>query len=438
MEKGLLHIVNKAKGDPLFAAEGLDLENARITLQKLEGSIDEVSRPWKGMIPKLFFLKHQPRKSVHPVRFLSDFLESERIRREFLEEPTQDGADALLAQWDKTLQAYEEDAKAYKKALLDIQRIEGIDPSAAITYFNTGTTLNELLGWVDGLLENASAIESELKALRETLQNNRNDVVVGARGQREYKQWTENDLAPVDPGLKQLVGVHASLIKSKENLGTVVCEVDHFDEGNMRPHRFSVWKHKSIHSDCDLVTILLEDDMFFLNLAQGHFLDLSIYATVMDRGLDYWYQPATSLYSTLDVSYWAEVVTRADLEKREFENSSLVVGQQCSLLDLLLGAGVSANISFSKLIKIFDHNNTSTQLSFWYFARAYPTLYFLSFNESVWRLRKDPLLKGTRFGAASHYKPYKEVKGKVSLDVLKEVVSASTTRTADFMKKLGI
>ncbi|NQV93236.1 hypothetical protein HQ403_01930 [Candidatus Kaiserbacteria bacterium] len=437
---GLINFISTVKKDPLFAAEGLDLDNARKALLGLGNSVDELEEAWGGIISKLFFIKHPPRESLHPIEFLENFIESEYARRVFLKSGSKEDADALLNQWRETQKSYTKNLFSYKKALLEILKIEEIDPNAKIDYFSLVGSIGELLSWVDRLLENAEELDSEIKKLGGILKGEE-QIFRKSNDNRDKLIIEKADLPKlpqIDSNLEELVRVATIYTEKKKAFGPIVYWLGHFNEGKITPHRFLVYIGTSKHTNCKMVTILLADDMYFLNLKRDHFMDLSIYEPVMKKGLNYWYQPAAAIYNTLDASYWADIVTIADIKDRKFINEEQVLQQRSSLLDLLIGAGVSAGVTFTKLIKIVSHHKESAKLSYLYAARAYPTLYFLSFNQSVWRIEESPYLFGTRFAKESHYESYTDLKDKVPFDVLRDIVETSVMRTEYFKKKLGV
>ncbi|MCH7883456.1 hypothetical protein IIA95_03515 [Patescibacteria group bacterium] len=437
---GLENFIQVTKNDPLFAAEGLDLDNGRYALNELKKSFDAIKRAWKGLLARTFFFKYPPEETACPIRFLENFIESESVRRTFLENPSYEGAKMLLRQWTKTKEAYSEGANSYKEALLALKKIEGMNENAVIHYFDSAVSFSGLIDWIDGLLANSQRVGAEIKELESVLNGLRPPLIKSLAQSLVVEAKNLPRLPPVDSGLQELLKIETSKkhIKKYETFDPIIYWLAHFDEGNVTPRRFIVSFEESNNINCKRMSLLLADDMYFLNLKRGHLLDLSNYEPLIKKGLDYWYQPATYFYTTLDVSYWADIASIVDMKRRYFAYPDLVLRQRSSLLDLLIGTAASISANFSVQIKIFSHYRKLPPLNFFYLVRVHPTLYFLPFNKSVWRIKKDPHLFGTRFTRRLYHESYYDLKKRVPLHVLKDIVETSNNRFPYFKEKLGI
>lgn len=430
------------KENPLFAAEGLNLENAKFTLGELKKSLEEIKQSWKSIMAKLFFLKYPPEETAHPIGFLESFIESESCRRKFLQTPSLEKAKELLEIWKKTLSKYKNGVENYRTALLAIQKLERIKSDTKLSYFDVAPTFNDFLDWTKKLLENSQMLEVEIRNYELILSKGRYSSIAKKTDsdyKKDFNATEKLDLRPVPKELKALIEIAEAKFDVKEKYESIVHILGNFDGGKITPRKFDVlfsrapWKGGTSPK---MITVILADDMYFLNLSKGHFLDFSIYKPLIERNLDYFYQPATTFYSNLDISYLAEIVTAVDFKRREFGSRNLVLKQKSSLLDLLIGTGVYHDIYFACLLKIFAYYKKLPKLSFFYLARAYPTLYFLSFNRSVWRLNDDALIQGTRFGVSSHYEKFSEISSKINHEKLKRIVDISANRMKYFAKEL--
>jgi hypothetical protein len=442
MNENLTIFHKNVKENPLFAAEGLDLENIKYALGELRNSLEEVRKSWKSVTAKLFFLKYSPEETAHPVSFLESFLNSERLRRDFLLQPNIEKAKNLLESWQNTLQEYKSGIHSYKSALLAVQRLEGLKENQKLAYFDSSPKFIDYIDWTSLLLENSNEIESEMKDYQSLLVSGGKEITIKKRNEDNFLSNVisslENiDLPDIPNGIKELVNIIETKYTAEEKFESVVYPLDHFNKGKIVPRRFNVIIGEGVYSKPKQLIVLLSDDVYFLNLAKGHFVDLIIYRPLIEAKLDYWYQPATTFYSNLDVSYQAGIGTLVDLKRRKFENKTAVLEQQSSLLDLLIGTGVRNNIYFSNLLKILAYHNKLPKLSFFYLARAYPTLYFLSFNKSVWRIKKSPKINASRFGPHSHYETYYDLHDKIPLETLKKVVDISVNRMNYYQKELA-
>lgn len=440
MNINLHNFIQIVEQDPLFAAEGLDLENARLALQELTDSLQDIRKSWKSIVAKLFFLKYPPEDTVHPIRFLESFLKSEETRRGFLKSPNHENARILLKMWRETLEEYVRGIKSYQSALLAIQKLEHIESNSKMGYFDIAPTFLDFINWTDLLLENSRRLKLELDDCSLVLSGQRVPMIYKSRRKRNSFVHEEDslkvNLSPISDHLKQLTKIVQSKFIVEEKYESLVYSLGHFNEAKITPRRFNVLLARVKDVKSKLLMVILADDFYFLNFKKGHFLDFSIYRPLIERNLDYWCQPSTTFYSNLDISYQADLATIIDLKRRDFENPDLVKGQKSSLLDLLFGTGVYYNHRFAKLLKIFSYHKNLPKISFLYLARSYPSLYFLSFNESVWRLNKKPFINGTRFGANSSYETFQNLIKKVPFETLKEVVRISANRLGYFKEEL--
>lgn len=436
----LQNFIQIVRDDPLFAAEGLDLENSRLALQELADSLQDIMKSWKSVIAKMFFLKYPPEDTVHPIRFLEAFLRSEETRRAFLKSPNYENARILLRVWRETLEKYTQGVESYQGALLAIQKMEHIENNSKMGYFDIAPTFLDFVNWTDLFLENSRLLNLELDDRELVLSGESVPIVNTSWRQRNncsHKDCLlEESLPPIPDKLRQLVDIAQSKFIVEEKYESLISNLGHFNEGKITPRRFNVLLARIKDVKSKLLMVLLADDFYFLNFKKGHFLDLTIYRPLIERNLDYWCQPSTTFYSNLDISYQADLATVVDLKRRNFENPNLVKEQKSSLLDLLFGTGVYYNHRFAKLLKIFSYHKNLPKISFLYLARSYPSLYFLSFNESVWRLNKKPFINGTRFTSNSSYETFHNLVKEVPFETLKRVVEISVNRLRYFEEEL--
>src|SRR6185437_6942208 len=70
---------------------------------------------------------------------------------------------------------------------------------------------------------------------------------------------------------------------------------------------------------------------------------------LIDRGIPYWYQPASNLYTSLDQRYWADITALVDMQRRPELTAQLVWRQKSSMFDLILWAAVDDLKTFVEL-----------------------------------------------------------------------------------------
>lgn len=416
-------LIERVQHDPLFAAEGLDLSKACAALDRLEESLEVLISIWrKNIIARMFFLKHGA--AIHPVQFLRLFLESEHKRRVFLLSPNEISARELVASWNKTAGAYIDGARAYRAALMELQRMEGIRGDFQVSYFDTAPTFVELLEWVSLLEKNGKELKHQITTStpRPFLVG---DVLAG-----------NMETTLLSQELEELRTIGSLSKNAEECIGPISYKTGHFSGGEAKERIFFASIGRSREHHPYQIEIFLADDFYFLNFKKGHFLDMVIYRPLIEQGLSHWYQPSTTYYSSLDLRYHADIATIADMHRRGAQlNKELVVAQKSSLLDLLIGRGIHFNMRFAQLMAIFRHHGSMPPISFLLIARAYPSLYFLTFNKSVWRISEDAGLLASRFGSLSPYEHFGEVRKRISFSEISKIVEVSNRRMNFYTKE---
>ena len=442
MKDGLKSFYELTLRDPLFAAQGLDLINAAWALGRLEEAADSLEQVLRKK-NRWFCFWYPFRHTLHPVSFLKSFLDSEKKRRLFLSRPSLENAEALLKSHRATSRALEADLKAYREALLGIQQAERFSSETAIQYFDNMITFREVLASVDVMLENARLLGRELKEREKILKGEKTAAFFPKN--REMPDISK--FMPVKfegpalrPDLREIHESKEKRLRFVERYGPIFYTSALFDEAE-KTHQFFVYVLKDRESEQRQLEIVLADQYFFLDLDEMRdkfFLGMSIYQPLIKRGIRYWNQPSTAWYSVFDLAYWADLSAAADLTwRRPFLDRERVLFEKSSMLDLLLETGANYDELYVRLAKIMAKANELPSLIFTYVARGYPSLYYLPFNKSVWRLETRPNFTGTRFGEGSHYKKFDEIKDTLSREALLEVFKGGAYRNQDFNAELN-
>lgn len=439
-DKTLENIKWRAENDPLFAAEGLDIENARASVEELEQSVNLIEKILrKKLIYRLFLFRYPAAETAHPIRFLKEFVVAEELRRQFLKNPNREKASQLIKQWGKTAAAYLENAEAYQEAILALQKMEGPRDGQTIGYFDSAPTFSQYMEKISLLAENGRRLKSEVDDLDKILAG---ENIAMTPDDRSPKPGIGAAYPPkgikIPPELRKLIKIASMEGRAEEKYGPLIYKLGIFNEGVVAPRMFFVHIGRTRGVRSRQIEIFLGDDFYFLNLKRGHFLDQVIYRPLVEEGLEYWCQPTTSFYVTLDLGYQIDIATFVDLGRRKFRNREGVLRQKSSLFDLLVGRGVHYDKRFAELLAIFHYHKKMPPLSFFYLARSYPTLYFLVHNKSVWRLNENLSFETTRFGKKSHYENLDELKKKLRPDIIEKIVRISSQRMSYFKEELEI
>src|SRR3989344_1910521 len=156
--------------DPLFAAEGLNIDNAKQALNNLEKVTGKLEIIKPGLKGKIYFATHPLVKTLHPVDFLRCFLESETARRRFIRKPDFVSAKDLLSSYSKTRQALEKNLKAYKKACLNTQGKIKSDTSG-YNFYCRSLTFRGFIDAIDLMITNTKTLDLEIQSRGELLLN---------------------------------------------------------------------------------------------------------------------------------------------------------------------------------------------------------------------------------------------------------------------------
>src|SRR3990167_5555345 len=373
----------KTKGDPLFAAEGMDLENASAAIGELYQTTSRLEKLYRETKKEYWFhFRHSFLKTLHPFNFLRSFIECEKRRRIFLAEPSAASARRLINSYWHALASWEGDVSSYKKDNVKVDQ--------------------DLLETVPRM----DYIPFELVGPKLTAES---DFILSL----------EEDVMP-------------SIL---ERYGPIYYTLSHFD-GRPKNHQFYLYILKSPEADKKFLRITLADEYFFLEIDPAKYKfheGISIYEPLIKRGIRFWHQSATTFYSVRDFTYQADLASIADLHwRRKFLDKFLVLSQKSSLLDLFFWNGVIHEQTFLRMAKIEAASGVLNPLSYVFIVRSYPSLFFLPFNRSVWRLEERPNFVGSRFAGGSIYKTLDDIRKDVGKEDLREIFLGPSYRAKDW------
>ncbi len=431
--------------DPLFAAEGLDIDNAGWALDELELLTGKLERVWHKS-HRWFCFWHPFAETLHPIRFLRKFLESERRRRLFIIRPSEENARLLLRAYEKTVSALELNIAAYLDSISDLRRMEKVPPDGSILYFHTNS-----ISFAE-FVESAESIRRNAKELGREVERRRTLLSGGAPGSGNISGglFPKSDPIPRKdrgPALsekyqKMLLLEEKNLPGIVEKYGPIFYEFVHLD-GTPRVHNFFAYVTKDNFNRRQF-QISLADRRFFLELVntksalpsgQSSFDSRTrvIYDPMIKRGIPYWHQAVTSFYSVLDLRYYADLATVTDLGwRRPFLDKGAVLSQKSSMLDMILWNGVKHERTHLVMSRVQAGASQLPSPLYNFIARSYPSLYYLPFNRSVWRLDEPPRFLGSRFGRGGIYKTFEEIEPFVSAEILEKVFEGRKYRNEDW------
>jgi hypothetical protein len=200
-------------------------------------------------------------------------------------------------------------------------------------------------------------------------------------------------------------------------------------------HAFYAYIVEDKDSQARFLKVALADRFYFLPLfgmkdERGWGLG-SLHAPVIERGSTHWYQSVTHGYASRDQLYVADMATAFDLVRRPWLNREQVSLQRSSMLDLILmGLSFDLNMyldntkarSRAGLTRGYSHLDTLL-------IRTHPSVFYLPFNASVWRLEEMPNFLGTkRVSGEAKYKTYEEIEATLPEGMLEQIMQGGRIR----------
>lgn len=407
--------------DPLFAAEGLDLDNAKLALDELEKVTKKLQILDQTASGRIYFVFHPLTRILHPFRFLRSFLESEKVRRRFLVSPTFDHAKILVHCYFDTVRSLEKDLFAYRTACLAAQKKTQakVPRATAYNFYGRRVSFSDFINCIEVMLRNAQVLRNEVEGRSKLLLTLMQGALFGKQKQgskRPIPKASIIDPIPQKSVKKRLPSRYHELLRwaeqgrdymyylkkrygtiTTELLGPIFYELVQFDK-KPTVHQFFVSIAKDASGAPRSLSAILADQYHFIELSPDKYkfyADIFTYEPLIKRGIKYWYQPAASFYFTPDLTYYADLATIVDLKRRPFLNRSYILSQKSSMLDLILWNGYFHNLGY--LQSITARIKAGKKIGSWHYlliGRSYQSLYYLPFNRSVWRLREKPNFLG--------------------------------------------
>lgn len=397
--------IDMVKADPLFAAEGMDIERGEHTLVAIEASVREYESisSEHSFFTRLWYRRHPLSRYALPLPFLRKFMQSERERRRFLSERTNGAAQDLVRAWRETAEEYATSVRRFTQFYRTLQNLtERPD--------NPELSIQDVFGHVTSPAD----INRQLIAIQQNVQKLWEDLSVREKLLQEGQTYAVIQSAdkPLPPFLKAAVPekyreLHALELAHTlpfrkatilEEFGPFWYTLHEFD-GTPTPHIFISYIVRNNTTRNESVRILVADEYRFRerSLAPPLWHERN-QAQLRESGIPYWYQPATNLYTMRDQQYLAEIATLVDARRRPALDVLGVRTQKSSMLDLLLGACLEDHYILLEHVKDNCRRGTYTLDLAWLWARVrtHPSIYFLPFNASVWRLPEKLSMLGSR------------------------------------------
>ena len=412
--------------DPLFASEGLDLDDTRWAIDELADIARDLERVYRKSY-WWFCFRYPFIETLHPIRFLRRFVDCELGRRRFLTNPTSKNARSLLSAWSKAASAYNDGASAYRDALEAVLKSEKVPLDAFFQFTGSSFSFEEVVKFTDSLLENAAELKNEIDA-RRALSEGRAD---------SFSPRAFNDPIPqkqsgpsLTPSLERALSWREEATRENavilRRCGPIFYELPHYD-GVPTTHQFFVYLIKAKTRERRAIKFALADQYYFVDtkelLEKDQFPRFRTQMwPLLEAGVPYIYRQPEVPYMVLDLGYWADLATIADLEWRGLNvNQSLVQAQRSSAFNLILRHLNRYNRGFTEAQRIAKLDHRLKPLVWAYVCRSYPSMLFLTANRSVWRLPRRFRFRANLF-REPYMKTFEEVAPRLSPKTLKKTL----------------
>lgn len=435
--------------DPLFAAEGMDLDRAETVLNEIESALQPLERvlAHRSFVRKLFFVRYPLARYAVPLTFLRNFVESERLRRDCVASPNATAMHKLVSQWKRCANALRDDLYRFR----GLHRVlEGLEKDTSTfkfqDMFGNISTLNDVHATIDRFAKNADAVLQEVEAREKALASDSYEQLIHKAEEKNEFAFMSTQMTTPQKKLHELARTHATPFARTDILeehGPLQYVLPHFD-GKPTAHAFMLYRLREKKSGIESIYIALLDRFLFLRISDGakgkRGFGTSSLKLLIEHGIPYWYQPL-NLYTMRDQQFWADIATIVDLQKRPEINGALVRAQKSSMFDLMLGCALKDIYSYTahsvERINI-PGARSSYSLLFGLLMHDHPSIYFAPFNKSVWRLPEALSMIGSARATPEQY-PYEDgldVMQNLDDETLLSVMRAARIRE-DLREKAG-
>jgi hypothetical protein len=429
----------------------MDVESAVSSIDAIESALRDLEPEYAGasFLRKLFFIRYPLPRHAVPVSFLKSFLVSERARRAYLSAPSQETARALLDAWDACAEALSQDIARYRTLHDILLRLESTPETFVMQdMFGHLTSYGYVERTLTTLARNAAALQEEVAYRRRVFEGRQ---AGNSRAQRKAAPLPVLEKGEVSPWHKEL---HAAEIAGGtwpyryvdivESHGPFRSEMSNVDE-SPRNRTFFFYVTREKDSGKNSMWIAFVDRFYVIDI--WHMLDVwsknhladgvtrGKYATAVGLEKDeipFWYEITSLLYNTRDLRYWMDIASAVDAKRRPGLDWRLATAQRSSLFDLLLAECARDTRSMIAHLRRRARGDKTTRYSMMYdlLTRSYPSVYYLPFNASVWRLPEKLDLLGDGFQAPppDKFLSDERMKKELTPEVLKKVMGVARLR----------
>lgn len=438
MHDNLKKFLEITLNDPLFAAEGMDTDSAELAVQDLEHGLKELEGVWRPSY-RWFLFWYPFGQTLHPVAFLKEFVMSEKVRREFILAPSEKNARRILTQYKKTLLEYKRGIEGYREALGAAQKKESFPSDASFQFFHRVITFQEILDIFEKFKENSKELRKEINRRSEILAGNPDlsnrhpsqNLIPQADSIHSPQANSNSELSAQSIKILKILEQNRSV---KERYGPIFYSTPNFD---VSPHTHQFFTYILNSGKKEKFDLKMTDQYYYLDIGEEKntsSYDKTPYRPLIRRKIRYWLQPPTAWYASFDLAYYADIATICDMHyRRPFLPKATVLNQKSSMLDLIFETGADGVRQYAIMSRYMARENKLPPLSFLYITRGCPSIYFLPFNQSVWRLSQSPNFLGAKINPSSHFKNFEEIAETLSDREIEEIARGGEYRHEDYI-----
>jgi hypothetical protein len=300
--------------------------------------------------------------------------------------------------------------------------------------FGNTYTFRDVLSAVDSLQENSRALLSDVEHKNKFLVGTAMSVSATSM-KRSFKAHLGGSLSTEQEQALNIIEENISMFWDVlEKHGPLRCPFPQLD-GTTQEHLFVGYILHNRLTKTKGLSLVLADTYHFLPLPQTGAparYDTVSFAPLIERNIPYWYQPATNFYTCRDQRYWAQLATAIDLVRRPELSRSALVRQQSSLFHLILSTAGGEMLRYEWIVHARLRAGTLLIYRTFNYAlclQTNPSLFYVTFNKSVWRLAREPVFVGS--GRSTHgsvYKTLPQVRPELSDDMFITVMKGAQIR----------
>jgi hypothetical protein len=218
-----------------------------------------------------------------------------------------------------------------------------------------------------------------------------------------------------------------------DRLGPISYELPHFD-GKPTVHQFIVHVGKARKTGEPHLSVFVTDHFVFLPLTGASIgrLNKVQFQPLIDRNIRFFAQALGMCYTTRDQQYVFDLLAILDAQRRPELDRSQLGRQRSSLFDRMIWAAMDDVRRYTQMSWLLTNSgeHRSYSLGSAFIMHSNPSIYYLPFNWSVWRMPYPMNFLGGERADPQHmvYRPMSEVEPQLTREELRDTMIAGAIR----------